>query len=179
MFRMSKVVLATNVNQQYNNTPKTEVVSMQNTTWSPVLSTGSKSIKPEPSIPISASMGIGREQLFDALALVQEVGEMARGGTTSTQTARVRVTIKLNDGSKNNETGKVIYLPVTVFTDATLDQQEPQMFRDLRQAASEKTALAFLGSKESNPMVAPEHGLSHPAMDSSLSGPATLARDRN
>ena len=65
VFRMSKVVLATNVNQQYNNTPKTEVVSMQNTTWSPVLSTGSKSIKPEPSIPIAASMGIGREQLFD------------------------------------------------------------------------------------------------------------------
>ena len=145
VFRMSKVVFATNVNQQYNNTPKTEVVSMQHTTWNPVLSTGSKNIMPEPGIPIAASMGIGREQLFDALALVQEVGEMAPGGTTSTNIARVRVQIKLNDGSKNDKTDNVIHLPVTIFADATRDQQEPQMFRDLRQAASTKTAMAFFG----------------------------------
>ena len=145
VFRMSKVVLATNVNQQYNNTPKTEVVSMQHTTWSPVLSTAAKRTKPEPGIPIAASMGIGREQLFDALALVQEVGEMARGGTTSSNTARVRVLVKLNDGSKNDATGNVIHLPITIFADATHDQQEPQMFRDLRQAASTKTAMAFFG----------------------------------
>ena len=91
VFRMSKVVLATNVNQQYNNTPKTEVVSMQHTTWSPVLSTAAKRTKPEPGIPIAASMGIGREQLFDALALVQEVGEMARGGTTSSNLSLIHI----------------------------------------------------------------------------------------
>ena len=96
---------------------------MQHYTWSLVLSMGSKSILPEPGIPIAASMGIGREQLFDALALVQEVGEMALGGTTSTNTARVRVQVKLNDGSKNEETGNVIHLPITIFADATRDQQ--------------------------------------------------------
>ena len=40
VFRMSKVEFAGNANQQYNSTPKTEVVSMLTTTWSPVLSCG-------------------------------------------------------------------------------------------------------------------------------------------
>ena len=145
VFRMSKVVLATNVNQQYNNTPKTEVVSMQNTTWNAVLSSGAKIMKPQPGIPIAASMGIGREQLFDALALVREVGDMASGGQTKTNVARVRVQVKLTDGSKNAATGNVVHMPITIFADATADQQEPQMFRDLREAASKKTAMAFFG----------------------------------
>ena len=75
VFRMSKVDFALNTKQQYNSAPKTEVVSMLTTTWSPVLPCGKTPIMPEPAIPIAASLGIKREQHFDALALVQNVSE--------------------------------------------------------------------------------------------------------
>ena len=71
VFHMSKVVFAQNMKQQYNSAPKTEVVDMLNTTWSPVLVTAGKPKMPEPAIPVAASMGIEREQHFDALALIQ------------------------------------------------------------------------------------------------------------
>ena len=80
VFHMSKIVFADNMNQQYNSTPKTEVVSMLSTTWSPVLVSAGKPKIPEPAIPIVQSMGIEREQHFDALALIQDVSASSNGG---------------------------------------------------------------------------------------------------
>ena len=48
VFHMSKIAFAENTNQQYNSTPKTEVVSMLNTTWSPVLLSAGKPNIAEP-----------------------------------------------------------------------------------------------------------------------------------
>ena len=84
VFEMSKVVLAENTKQQYNSTPKTEVVCMARTTFNPVLVSAGKPKMPEPGIPIAASMGIHREQQFDALALIHAITPMAKGGRTST-----------------------------------------------------------------------------------------------
>ena len=98
VFHMSKVAFAENTNQQYNTTPKIEVVFMLSTTWSPVLISAGKPKMPEPAIPIAASMGIEREQTFDALALIQEVSDMHNGGNTQTGQARVRCQVLLNDG---------------------------------------------------------------------------------
>ena len=144
VFQMTKVAFATNLSQQYNNTPKTEVVSMQNTTWISVLSSANKPTKPEPGIPIAASIDMGREQLFDALALVAEVGPVGNGGMSGGQ-ARVRVQVKLTDGSTNETSGNVVHMPVTIFTDARSDGTEPQTVALLRSAASAQTALAFFG----------------------------------
>ena len=57
VFHMSKIASAENTNQQYISTPKTEVVSMLSTKWSPVLVSAGKPDMPEPAIPIVASMG--------------------------------------------------------------------------------------------------------------------------
>ena len=54
VFHMSKIAFAENTNQQYNSTPKTEVISMLSTTWSPVLTSAAKPKMPEPRIPIVA-----------------------------------------------------------------------------------------------------------------------------
>ena len=153
VFQMSKVALAANVNRQYINTPQTEVVSMLNTSWSAVLGPRAKSVKPEPNIPISASMRIDREQLFDALALVYEVSDMAGSGLTNNNVSRMRLQATLTDGSVDYVTGKVVHMPVTIFADARPDQSEPQMFRELREAASNKTAIAFfrIHGKQPNP----------------------------
>ena len=143
VFHMSKIAFAENTNQQYNSTPKTEVVSMLNTTWSPVLLSAGKPNIPEPAIPIVASMEIEREQLFDAMALVQEVSPLANGGTTKAGQARVRCQAILNDGSYNEVTGITCHMPVTIFEDATRDGEEPLLFQNLRKAVENKTAMAF------------------------------------
>ena len=44
-----------------------------------------------------------------------------------------------------NDTSKVCHLPVTIFADATTNEQEPLLFRQLREAAENKTAMAFFG----------------------------------
>ena len=169
VFQMSKVVFATNCKQQYNSTPKTEVISMINTTWSPVLAGGGQPCMPEPAIPIAASLGIEREQVFDAMALVQEVSETMPGGKTASGQARSRCKVVLNDGSfssgKHSEVlksldvdsavlqsnGKVCHLPVTVFVDANSDGTEPELFHMLRAAASMKKAMAFFGIQGKQP----------------------------
>ena len=145
VFEMSKVVFADNTKTQYNGAPKLEVVSMLNTSWSPVLASAGKPKMPEPAIPVAESMGIEHEQHFDALALIQDVSAMSSGGRTSTGQARVRCTILLNDGSKNNTNDKVCHLPVTVFADAQMTGEPPLLFSQLNQAAVDKTAMAFFG----------------------------------
>jgi len=144
VFHMSKVVFANNTNKQYNSTPKSEVVSMMSTTWSPVLGSAGKPKMAEPSIPIVESMGINSEQQFDALALIQEVSQMSPGGRTKDGRDRVRCQILLNDGSAYGD-GKVCHLPVTIFADAAQNGQEPPLFQKFRTAAENKTATAFFG----------------------------------
>ena len=144
VFQMSKVVFAENTKQQYNSAPKTEVVSMVNTQWTSVLSSAGKPLMPEPSIPVAASMGIEREQHFDALALVQEVSESSNGGKTATGQARLKCQILLNDGSVNAD-GKVCHLPVTIFADQAAANLEPELFERLRGAQAHKIAVAFFG----------------------------------
>ena len=104
VFHMSKPMFADNVKQQYNSTPKSEVVSMVNTTFTPVLSSAGKPRMPEPAIPVAASMSIDTEQQFDALALIQNITEMAPGGQTAGGQRRVRCKITLIDGSKKEHT---------------------------------------------------------------------------
>ena len=145
VFHMSKIEFASNVNRQYNSAPKSEVISMLNTTWSPVLVSVGKPNMPEPAIPIVKSMDIEQEQAFDALALVQKVSEALPGGKTPKGQQRVRCQVVLNDGSEHAETGKVCHLPVTIFADANLNGDEPLMFQQLRKSAESKTAWAFFG----------------------------------
>ena len=61
VFRMSKPSFVSNVKQQYNSAPKSEVVCMLHTTFTPVLASAGKPTMPEPSIPIARSMSINRE----------------------------------------------------------------------------------------------------------------------
>ena len=145
VFHMSKIQFASNVNRQYNSAPKSEVISMLNTTWSPVLVSVEKPNMPEPAIPIVKSMDIEQEQAFDALALVQKVSEALPGGKTPTGQQRMRCQVVLNDGSKHDETGKVCHLPVTIFADANVNGDEPMLFQQLRNSAQSKTAWAFFG----------------------------------
>ena len=114
VFQMSKIQFATNVSRQYNSAPKSEVISMTSTTWSPVLVSVGKPNMPEPAIPIVKSMEIEQEQAFDALALVQKVSEALPGGKISTGQQRLRCNVVLNDGSTQEDTGKVCHLPVTI-----------------------------------------------------------------
>ena len=57
----------------------------------------------------------------------------------------MRCQILLNDGSLNEDTGKVCHLPVTIFADAMRESQEPLLFKKLRSAAEGNTAMAFFG----------------------------------
>ena len=145
VFHISKIEFASNVNQQYNSTTKTEVISILSTTWSPVLVSVGTPNMAEPAIPIVASMEIEGAQTFDALALIQHVSDTCPGGTTSTGQRRVRCSVLLNDGSRNKDTSKVCHLPVTIFADAPKNEQEPLLFQRLREAAENKTAKAFFG----------------------------------
>ena len=145
VFEMSKVAFADNTNRQYNSAPKTEVVSMAKTTFSPILVSAGKPSMPEPAIPVGASMNIGREQNFDALALIHDITEMKPGGTNSTGQKRVRCTITLIDGSTKKDTDKVCLLPVTVFADENTDGRPPPLFEELQKAAADKKAVAVFG----------------------------------
>ena len=100
VFRMTKPSFVSNVKQQYNSAPKSEVVSMLHTTFTPVLSSAGKPTMPEPSIPIAKCMSINREQQFDVMGIVREVSEVLPGGRTSSGQERVRCTCKITDGSK-------------------------------------------------------------------------------
>ena len=144
VFSMSKVVLAENMKQQYNSAPKSEIVSMINTTFSPMLVSVGKPKMPEPAIPVAASMGIGREQQFDALALIQQVSTIGNGGTTSSGQRRVRCTVTLIDGSKKDN-DKLCLLPVTIFADERSGGEPPALFQELQLASSNKWAVAFFG----------------------------------
>ena len=97
---------------------------------------------PEPAIPVAASMGIGLEQQFDALALIQEITAVANGGVTSTSQWRVRCTITLIDGSRKEDNDKVCLLPVTIFANEGMGGQPQAFFQQLQLAASNKWALA-------------------------------------
>ena len=57
----------------------------------------------------------------------------------------MRCTILLNGGSKHNNNDKVCHLPVTVFADAQMTGEPPLLFKELNQAAVDKTAMAFFG----------------------------------
>ena len=76
LFHMTKPSFVSNVKQQYNNAPKSEVVSMMHTTFTPVLSSAGKPTMPEPSIPIATCMSINREQRVDVMGIVREVSEL-------------------------------------------------------------------------------------------------------
>ena len=117
VFRMSKPSLVSNVKQQHNNAPKSEVVSMLHTTWAPVLSSAGKPTMAEPSIPIAMCMSINREQLFDVMGIVREVSEVLPGGRTSSGQERVRCTCKITDGSKMLGTDQTCDLPIATFED--------------------------------------------------------------
>ena len=145
VFSMSRVAFADNAKQQYNSAPKTEVVSMTNTTFSPMLVSAGKPKMPEPAIPVAASMGISSEQQFDAMALIQHITPMANGGVTSTGQRRVRCTITLIDGSRKEDKDKVCLLPVTIFVDEGTGGEPPALFQQLQLAASNKWAFAFFG----------------------------------
>ena len=145
VFRMSRVGFAQGVKKEYNSAPKTQVVSMLNTTWTAVLTSAGKPRMPEPPIPIVASMDIEAEQTFDALALIHDVSETAGGGQTQSGQKRMRCTVLLNDGSEKENSDKVCHLPVTIFADAKSNGEEPSLFQDLREAAKNSTAMAFFG----------------------------------
>ena len=150
---------------------------MQNTIWHPVLASAGKPKMAEPLVPVSESMGIEHEQHFDALALIQDMSDLAlRGGVTATGQARVRCIILLNDGSRNKDTGKVCHLPVTIFADARHDGQPPQLFHQLRKATEGKIAIASTVSKAKNQTAMITHGSLPPALDSSSFAPAKLPR---
>ena len=111
VFRITKPSVVSNVKQQYNIAPKSEVVSMLHTTFTPVLSSAGKPTMPEPSIPIAMCMSINREQQFDVMGIVCEVSEVLPGGKTSSGQERVRCTCKITDGSKMPGTDQTCDLP--------------------------------------------------------------------
>ena len=117
VFRMTKPSFVSNVKQQYKSAPKSEVVSMSHTTFTPVLSSAGKPTMAEPSIPIARCMSINREQVFDVMGIVREVSEVLPGGRTSSGQERVRCTCKITDGSKMPGTDQTCDLPITIFED--------------------------------------------------------------
>ena len=145
VFRMSKPSFVSNVKQQYNSAPKSEVVSMLHTTFTPVLSSAGKPTMPEPSIPIATCMSINREQLFDVMGIVREVSELLPGGRTSSGQERVRWTCKITDGSKMPGTEQTCDLPITIFGDKHSSAATPAVFRELQEAATNQWAVAFFG----------------------------------
>ena len=145
VFHMTKPSFVSNVKQQYNSAPKSEVVSMLHTTFTPVLSSAGKPTMPEPSIPIAMCMSINREQLFDVMGIVREVSELLPGGRTSSGQERVRCTCKIIDGSKMPGTDQTCDLPITIFEDKPSSAATPAVFRELQEAATNQWAVAFFG----------------------------------
>ena len=147
VFHMTKPSFVSNVKQQYNSAPKSDVVSMMHTTFTPVLSSAGKPTMPEPSIPIATCMSINREQLFDIMGIVREVSELLPGGRTSSGQERVRCTCKIIDGSKMPGTDRACDLPITIFADKLSDSNvaQPAVLRELQEAATNQWAVAFFG----------------------------------
>ena len=147
VFRMTKPSFVSNVKQQYNSAPKSEVISMMHTTFTPVLCSAEKPTMPEPSIPISTCMSIDREQLFDVMGIVREVSELLPGGRTSSGQERVRCTCKIIDGSKMPGTDRTCDLPITIFADKPSNSSValPAMFQELKEAATNQWAVAIFG----------------------------------
>ena len=145
VFRMTKPSFVTNVKHQYNSAPKSEVVSMLHTTWTPVLSSAGKPTMAEPSIPIAMCMSINREQLFDVMGIVREVSEVLPGGRTSSGQERLRCTCKITDGSKMPGTTQTLDLPITIFQDKPSSGATPAVFQELQEAATNQWAVAFFG----------------------------------
>ena len=145
VFRMTKPSFVSNVKQQYNSAPKSEVVSMLHTTWTPVLSSAGKPTMAEPSIPIAMCMSINREQLFDVMGIVREVSEVLPGGRTSSGQERLRCTCKITDGSKMRGTTQTLDLPITIFQDKPSSGATPAVFQELQEAATNQWAVAFFG----------------------------------
>lgn len=147
VFHMTKPSFVSNVKQQYNSAPKSEVVSMMHTTFTPVLSSAGKPTMPEPSIPIATCMSINREQLFDVMGIVREVSEPLPGGRTSSGQERVRCTCKIIDGSKMPGTDRTCDLPITIFADkpSNISVAQPAVFQELQEAARNQWAVAIFG----------------------------------
>ena len=145
VFHMTKPSFVSNVKQQYNSAPKSEVVSMLHTTFTPVLSSAGKPTMAEPSIPIAMCMSINREQLFDVMGIVREVSEVLPGGRTSSGQERVRCTCKITDGSKMPGADQTCDLPITIFADKPSSAATPAVFRELQEAATNQWAVAFFG----------------------------------
>ena len=147
VFQMTKPSFVSNVKQQYNSAPKSEVISMMHTTFTPVLCSAGKPTMPEPSIPISTCMSIDREQLFDVMGIVREVSELLPGGRTSSGQERVRCTCKIIDGSKMPGTDRTCDLPITIFADKPSDSSValPAVFQELKEAATNQWAVAIFG----------------------------------
>ena len=87
VFRMTKPSFVSNVKQQYNSAPKSEVVSMLHTAFTPILGSAGKPTMPQPSIPIAKCMSINREQQFDVMRIVREVSELLPGGKSSSSSS--------------------------------------------------------------------------------------------
>ena len=145
VFQMSKVVFVDNVKQQYNSAPKTEVVSMRQTTWTSVLNQSGHPKMPEPNVPIAEGMNIEREQVFDALGLVRDVSPVMAGGRTLAGQDRVRCMCQVIDGSKTPGSEKICALPITIFADAGKHGETPEVLKSLQDAATNHYALAFFG----------------------------------
>merc|ERR1711940_507614 len=145
VFRMTKPSFVSDVKQQYNSAPKSEVVSMLHTTFTPVLSSAGTPTMPEPSIPIAMCMSINREQLFDVMGIVREVSELLPGGRTAFGQERVRCTCKITGGSKMPGTDQTCDLPITIFEDKPSSAATPAVFRELQEAATNRWAVAFFG----------------------------------
>jgi len=143
VFTMSKVVLVESIQRQYNSASKSEVVCVRRTKFDPVLASAGKPKMPEPPVAIAASMSINNEQHFDALALIEKIGETAPGGTLKDGQQRLRCMFTLIDGSTKEGETKPRLLPVTIFANKTMDGSEPQLFQKLRDAFEKKQAVAF------------------------------------
>ena len=179
VFQMSQVVIADNTKTKYNSAPKTEVVSMTQTTWKSCLASGKAIEMAEPNIPVAESMGIEHEQHFDSLALVHSISELNYGGRSNAGKERVRFKIVLNDGSENKDTGKVCHLPVTIFVDGELDGQPPPLYQQLQSACNQNLAMAFFGIQGKNPTPMMAHGSSRRTFHSSANKQVRPKRDKS
>ena len=88
-------------------------------------------------------MSIHREQHFDALALIQNFTDTAKGGQLKDDRNRVRCTVTLIDGSTDKNGEKARLLPVTIFADQMSNGKEPPLLVKFREAFENKTAVAW------------------------------------
>ena len=70
---------------------------------------------------------------------------MSNGGKTSAGQERARCKITLNGGSLNKDANKVRHMPVTIFADGKQGEEEPLLFKQLRNARERNIAMALYG----------------------------------